>query len=204
MKFGEIEIERFKHDTVMLKGKEKIVYIDPFQLSGKEEKADIIICTHEHYDHCSGEDIAKLKKKETKIFGAKGVIEKLGSGITLNVGQKNEVEGIKISAVEAYNIGKKFHPKGLGIGIVVEIDGIKVYHAGDTDLIPEMKELQGKVDVAFLPVGGTYTMNAKEAAKAAETIKPKIAVPMHYGAIVGTEKDAEDFKKLFKGKSEII
>lgn len=205
MKFEGIEIEKFEHDTVKLKGDKKIVYIDPFKVSKEMEKADVIIITHEHYDHCSEEDIAKLKKKGTQIVGAKSAMEKLGEKTALSVGQEKEINGVKISAVEAYNIGKKFHPKGLGIGVIVELCGVRVYHAGDTDFIPEMKELKGKVDVAFLPVSGTYVMNAEEAAKAAEEIKPKIAIPMHYGAgVVGTKEDAERFKKLYKGKSEII
>lgn len=205
MKFEGIEIERFKHDTVMVKGNGKVVYVDPFQVQKGMEKADVIICTHEHYDHCSSEDVEKLKKEGTEIAGPKGVCDKISGAKELSVGKEIELQGVKISAVEAYNIGKEFHPRGLGIGVIVELAGVKVYHAGDTDFIPEMKKLKGKVEVAFLPVSGTYVMNAEEAVQAAEAIKPKLAVPMHYGAgVVGSEEDAEKFKEKYSGKAEIL
>ncbi|MEK6973381.1 MAG: MBL fold metallo-hydrolase [archaeon] len=205
MRYENLEIELLKHDTVKIKIKKKIIYIDPFKIENGNDRADIIICTHEHFDHCSAQDIQKIRKDETVIIGPSGVIKKLGEGKEIKVGQRLNGSEVKIQAVEAYNIGKKFHPKGLGIGIVIEIDGIKIYHAGDTDLIPEMKELAGKIDIAFLPVSGTYTMNAGEAAKAAEIIKPKIAIPMHYNAgIAGAEKNGEEFKKKYKGKTEIL
>jgi L-ascorbate metabolism protein UlaG (beta-lactamase superfamily) len=205
MKYNNLEIELLKHDTVKIKTKKKIIYIDPIKIENSAEKADIIICTHEHFDHCSAQDIQRIKKEETAIIGPSGVIKKLGEGRVIKVGEIVNGTEIKIKAVEAYNIGKKFHPKGLGIGIIVEIDEIKIYHAGDTDLIPEMKELSGKVDIAFIPISGTYTMNVEEAAKAAEIIKAKITIPMHYNAgIAGTEKNGEEFKKIYKGKCELL
>ena len=111
--------------------------------------------------------------------------------------------GVIIKAVPAYNLNKEFHPKGYGVGFVIELSGKCIYHAGDTDFIPEMKNLQN-IDIALLPVGGTYTMNAEQAVEAAELIKPKIAIPMHYGSIVGSISDAETFKELYSGRAYIL
>jgi L-ascorbate metabolism protein UlaG (beta-lactamase superfamily) len=114
-------------------------------------------------------------------------------------GKSYEAKGIKFSTVSAYNLSKAFHTRASNwVGYVIEVEGIKIYHAGDTDFVPEMKELK-EIDIALMPVGGTYTMNAEEAAKAVNSFKPKIAVPMHFGKIVGSERDAERFKDLVEG-----
>jgi len=173
----------------------KVIYIDPYQISGGE-KADIILLTHDHFDHLSQEDIDKVAKPETIYVAPPSVTKSLSGNIkTINKGDQITVEGIIIEAVASYNIDKEFHPQSAdNVGYIATIDGTRIYFAGDTDVIPEMNDV--KADIAFLPCGGTYTMTAKEAAEAAKIIKPKIAVPMHYGAIVGSRADAEEFERL--------
>ncbi|MBI2129124.1 MBL fold metallo-hydrolase [Candidatus Woesearchaeota archaeon] len=186
------------------------IYIDPFNANAAE-KADIILITHEHYDHCSVKDIQKLVKQDTTIVTVADCQSKLSSVVSgikgvkiVRPGAKLMIGNISIEAVPAYNINKQFHPKANDwVGFIVTIKGKRIYHAGDTDLIPEMKNITN-IDVALLPVSGTYAMTADEAAKAAEIIKPKTAVPMHYGAVVGSAKDAERFKELYKGDVRIL
>ncbi|MDO8428177.1 MAG: MBL fold metallo-hydrolase [Candidatus Diapherotrites archaeon] len=212
MDYQGTEIQRFKHATIFLKNKKGlIVYIDPYLTDTRMEKADIVICTHEHFDHYSPEDIFKISKKETILIGPEGVCKKTKdrNAKILRVGETIEVLGIKITGTEMYNIDKfrlpgvPFHPKGLGIGIIVEMDGVKVYHAGDTDFIPEMKNL--KVNIACLPVSGTFVMTWQEAVHAAEAIQADLTIPIHYGdGVIGTKEDAENFKKYYKGKTEIL
>jgi L-ascorbate metabolism protein UlaG (beta-lactamase superfamily) len=201
MKMLGLNIELLGHSSVKMKNR-KTIYIDPFQLTegSNLEKADVILITHEHYDHCSIKDVAKIVKPETIIITVADCQSKLNGlkvkGIALIEPDKSiRLGDDMISAVPAYNINKPYHPKdNHWVGFIIEMDGVKVYHAGDTDLIPEMKDID--VDIALLPVGGTYTMNAKEAAQATKTFKRcKIAIPMHYGSIVGNASDAETFKE---------
>ncbi|MCF8081050.1 MAG: MBL fold metallo-hydrolase [Desulfobacterales bacterium] len=181
----------------------KTIYVDPFQIAGGPA-ADIILITHEHYDHCSPEDVAKISGKETVIVTEKKSAKKLSGDVrTVAPGESVTVKGVRIEAVPSYNIDKAFHPKeNRWLGFLVEIDGVRIYHAGDTDFIPEMKHIQA--DIALLPVSGTYVMTAEEAVKAALAIGPKIAVPMHYGAIVGDDSDAEKFASALEGKMEVV
>lgn len=183
---------------------EKTIYIDPFKIN-ETEPADIIICTHEHFDHVSHEDIKKIQAGKTVIVTTPDCYSKVSGNVkTLSVGQSIVVDGIKIEGVPAYNLNKNFHPKSNNwIGVVITVNGKRIYHAGDTDNIPEMAALKN-IDIALLPVSGTYVMTAEEAADAANKIMPKIAVPMHYGSIIGTKADAERFRKLCKCKAEIL
>ena len=173
----------------------RVVYVDPYQIKGGET-ADIILITHDHYDLLSLEDIEKIRGNDTVTVmpeSASGSID--GNVKTMKAGDRLTVNGVDIQAVPAYNIGKKFHPKeDAHVGYVFRMDDVTYYHSGDTDLIPEMSDIQ--TDVAFLPVGGTYTMTAEEAAQAARAIGAKVAVPMHWGSIVGSRKDAERFEQL--------
>lgn len=173
------------------------LYIDPFDLPGDLPPADIILITHEHSDHFSPDDLARLVKPASVVVALEALRDRLPKSVKhfrgVAPGDTIEVGDVTIAAVPAYNVEKRFHPKEKGwIGFVIEIAGRSIYHAGDTDLIPEMEGIDA--DVALLPVGGTYTMDASEAARAADLIRPKVAVPMHWGKIVGTEKDAEAFK----------
>ena len=194
-------IEVLYHSSIRIE-KEKIIYIDPYKINKNYNDADIIFVTHDHYDHYSEEDIDKVKKENTVIVVPEGLLTKLiNKGIkqeniiTVKPNNKYKVEGIEIETIPAYNIEKQFHPKANNwVGYIIDIKGIKYYIAGDTDITEENKKV--KCDVAFVPVGGTYTMNYKEAAALVNEIKPKIAVPIHYGSVVGTAEDANKFIKL--------
>ncbi len=190
------------HDTFRIPG-EKVIYTDPFKIK-KKETADLILITHSHYDHCSPEDVKKIQGHDTVIVATSDCAGKLSGNIkTMKSGDKITVEGIDIEAVPAYNTNKQFHPKANGwIGYIFTVKGERIYIAGDTDYIPEMKTF--KVDIALLPVSGTYVMTAEEAVKAALDIKPGIAVPMHYNSIVGTGADAKRFAEELKGKIEVV
>ncbi len=191
------------HDTFKIIG-EKIIYTDPYQIK-TTDKADIILITHEHYDHFSPEDIKKLLGHNTVLVLPADCSGKINAKeIVVKPGDKIEVEGIEIEAVPSYNTNKKFHPKEKGwLGFIFKVSGKRIYLAGDTDYIPEMKSLKN-IDIALLPVSGTYVMNADEAVQAALDIKPKLAIPMHYGSIVGSEKDANYFAEKLKGKIDVI
>jgi len=190
------------HDAFRIDG-EKVLYFDPYQIS-TGPKADLILVSHDHFDHCSPEDIAKIQRPDTVIVTEKDCAKKLKGDVrVLKAGEMLVESGMKVEAVPSYNTDKDFHPRKNGwLGFIVEVEGVRIYHAGDTDFIPEMKDFQ--VDIALLPVSGTYVMTADQAVKAALAIQPKLAIPMHYGAIVGGEEDALRFKKDLEGKIEVL
>ncbi len=196
------------HASFRLDGS-KIIYFDPWKLSQDSPKADIILISHEHFDHYSPNDLRLISTKDTVIVTDKTVSKQLQrEKLTyreikaLSSGDNIDISGIQVKAVASYNINKQFHTRdSQKLGFIVTMDGVSIYHAGDTDNIPEMKDYQ--CDIALLPVSGTYVMTAEEASAAALIIKPKIAIPMHYGDIVGSAKDAQAFKDLLREKIEV-
>ena len=202
-----IQFHWLGHDGFRIVGNnnKKTIYIDPFQIQKAQQNkndADILLISHNHFDHLSMEDLKHVISPNTTIVAARECIEQL-KGIRVKElkdvrpGDKLEIEDIPIEIVPAYNTNKKFHPKDdEKVGFIFTINNQRIYHSGDTDIIPEMKSVN--VDIALVPVSGTYVMTADEAAQAVnDLIKPrKLVIPMHYGSIVGTEKDAERFREL--------
>ena len=194
-------IEVLYHSSIRI-NKEKTIYIDPFKIDKNYNDADIVFITHDHYDHYSEEDIDKVINENTTIIIPEELLTNLlrkginkNALITVEPNEKYMVQGIKFETIPAYNTNKIFHPKENGwVGYIITLDDIRYYIAGDTDITEENRKV--KCDVAFVPVGGTYTMDFKEAAQLINEIQPKIAVPIHYGSVVGTKQDATDFIKL--------
>ena len=208
--YDGIKVHWLGHDSFVLQGSRTLV-LDPYKAKGMY-KADILLISHEHSDHLSPEDIRRFSDANTPIVAPRICESPLGQFTQekkfVEPGSKLELKCVKIEAVPAYNLNKYrspgvvFHPRADGkVGYIVTLDGVRFYHAGDSDATPEMKALD--VDVAFLPVSGTYVKTAEEAAEAAKTMKVKVAVPMHYQSIIGTRADAERFKKLVGGERNV-
>ena len=203
--FNGVKFQWLGHDGYKLTVEGKIIYIDPYKISEfhhNKKDADIILISHNHFDHLSMDDIRHILGNDTTIVAAKECIDQLKNVMapetkTVVPGDRLTVQGIPIETVAAYNTNKHFHPKADGkVGFIITLNMMRIYHSGDTDDIPEMSTTQP--DVALVPVSGTYVMTAEEAAKAVnEKIKPKkLAIPMHYGSIVGSDQDAVNFKQL--------
>lgn len=181
-----------------------IIYIDPFRINEEKHDADLILITHDHYDHYSPEDINKIIKEDTIIIAPKTVKELNNKEniIFVEPNKTYNIKGYKIVTIPAYNINKHFHPKENNwVGYIIEMEDLKYYIAGDTDITPENKQVE--CDVALIPIGGTYTMDYKEASELINIIKPKIAIPTHYGSIVGDITDGEKFKKLIDNTIDV-
>lgn len=190
------------HDGFWIDASGTILYIDPYQISGGP-KADIILITHSHQDHASVDDVAKIAKADTVIVTVAAAAEKFpGKNVrVVQPGQRIVVKDIPIETVPAYNTNKfrspgvPFHPKDAGfVGYIVTLNGVRIYHTGDSDVIDEMKDIH--CDIALLPVSGIYVMTAEEAAKAGARLRPSVAIPMHVGKGIGSLEDAEHFQKL--------
>jgi L-ascorbate metabolism protein UlaG (beta-lactamase superfamily) len=202
--YGGVKISWLGHDGFKIKNA-KTVYVDPYEIKGGEE-ADILLISHNHEDHCSPEDVKKIVSEKTTIITTAESKRELSKTkakeiLVAKPGQKILIDDVAIETVPAYNVNKfrspghPFHPKeNEMLGFIVTMNGVRIYHAGDTDLIPEMERFN--VDVACLPVSGTYVMTAEEAVESTRHIKLKLAIPMHYGSIVGDDRDAERFKTL--------
>ncbi len=221
LEYQGIRIAWLGHDTFKISSSGKVIYIDPYRLRKEaRDKADLLLISHEHFDHLSVDDAIKVVSADKTVLvttkscanGMKGVnVKEVRIVKPWDKVDKVDLQGIAaVEAVPAYNINKinpdtrrPFHPKDAGmVGFVVTVDSVRIYHAGDTDAVEELKSLSN-IDIALLPVSGTYVMTADEAVEAVRMIKPRIAIPMHYGTIVGSEKDAERFKDMIKDECEV-
>jgi L-ascorbate metabolism protein UlaG (beta-lactamase superfamily) len=203
MRIDRLDVMHPGHATFVIVG-EKTVYIDPYVLPASPKKADLILITHPHYDHCDPGKVSLIRKADTVIVATADCAKMLSGDVrAIKPGQTIKVGDIEVRAVPAYNVGKPFHPKANGwVGFILKVGGTTLYHAGDTDFIPEMKEI--KADIALLPIGGTYTMDVEQAVQAALAIKPRIVIPMHYNAIEGTEANPKEFKRKINEKNPNI
>ncbi len=205
MQYKNIDIKWLGHSGFLIKASGINVFIDPFKISDNiGEKADLILITHSHYDHCSVEDLKKIIKRGTMVVGPADIlsqtrqIEDVNFKIT-EPGKSFDFKGIKIECVPAYNTNKPYHPKDESwVGYIIDFSGTTVYHPGDSDVIPEMNNI--RVNAAMFPVSGKFAMDYHEAATAVEIIHPDLAIPMHWGTIIGTISDAENFVRLCKEK----
>jgi len=191
------------HASWKVKASGKTIYIDPYQ-GEYDEEADLVLVTHSHSDHCDPEKIRRVTGSNTVIVAPSDCSSKIGCPVrSLKPGEKASFDDVTVEAAEAYNCrrfrspGTPYHPKGLGVGYLIRAEGKTVYHAGDTDLIPEMKELKG-IDLALLPSGGTYTMDNEEAAEAATVIHPRVVIPMHIW-----DTDPGEFKSKVESVSDV-
>ncbi len=190
--------------------KGQIIYFDPFKINENYNDADVIFITHSHYDHFSEEDILKVKKEETKIVVPEDLYNRsleLGFSeeniLVVRPNEEYEINNIKFKTIQAYNLNKNFHPKTNNwVGYIITLDNIVYYIAGDTDVTEENRKV--KCDVAFVPIGGTYTMTAKEAATLVNEINPKITVPIHYNCIIGSKEDEKVFKNSVNDDIEVM
>lgn len=197
-------LEVLCHSSIRIT-EDKIIYIDPFKIDKNYNDADYVFCTHSHYDHFSPEDIEKVKKEDTILIvtsdiedEAKKIVNKENVFI-VEPDKKYDIKGLKIETTYSDNIDKQFHPKeNKWVGYIIEINNKRYYVAGDTDNINEIQDIE--CDVALIPIGGTYTMNYKEAAELANDINASTVIPIHYGTIVGDKEDAIRFKELVKNK----
>jgi L-ascorbate metabolism protein UlaG (beta-lactamase superfamily) len=182
-----------------------LIYIDPWQLPADSPAADVILVSHEHFDHCSPDEIQQLRKADTRVFANPGAASQLKGDLQVLIpGETVELGELRIETLPAYNTNKDFHPKDAQhLGFILEASGERLYFVGDADHIPEMKQVE--CQVALIPVSGTYVMTAEEAAGAAADIGADISIPMHYGAgVVGTLEDAKRFNELAEGRVVIL
>jgi L-ascorbate metabolism protein UlaG (beta-lactamase superfamily) len=196
------EVEWLGHSGFRIVVGKAAIYIDPYRIAGDEPKADLILITHQHYDHFSIQDLERVRKETTQVIAPPAVAERLEGNVhSLRAGDVSETDiyAVDVRAVPAYNTSKRdgegrpFHPREAGcLGYELNVRGNRIYHAGDTDVIPEMDWVVG-ADVALLPVSGVHVMTALEAAEAARRIQPTVAVPMHWGGHIGSEEDAQAF-----------
>ena len=185
------------------------IWFDPWKVNGFPRNADLVLVSHDHFDHCVPADVDKVRNPRTVVVASPSAAARLPGARALAPGQSIEIGGVRVEAVAAYNLnkfrvpGQVFHPRDAGhVGFVVEVDGVRLYFAGDTDLTEEMRKV--RCDVALLPISGTYVMTIDEAAEAAKALAPTIVVPMHYGDIVGGADDGEVFARRYTGRTVVL
>lgn len=199
-----VSLQWLGHASFRIRYDKTIIYIDPWKLKEAPHDATLVLVSHSHHDHYSADDIAKVSGPQTKFVASADVAAKEKGGEAITPGATIESGGVRITGVPAYNPNKPFHPKANNwLGFVIEVGGKRIYYAGDTDLTDEMKALKN-INVALLPIGGKYTMDAEEAADATKYIKPKVAVPCHYGDVVGSQSDADKFAELAASCAKIL
>ena len=199
-----ITLQWLGHASFKICHEDAVIYIDPWKLKDSPHDTTLVLVSHSHFDHYSPDDITKVSGADTKIIASADVIAKEKVGEVISPGQAIQLDNIQVHGIAAYNPAKDFHPKGNNwLGFIVEIGSKRIYYVGDTDLTDEMKSLK-EIDVALLPVGGTYTMNAAEATGATGHIKPKQAIPYHWGDIVGGRADAEAFSEAAECEVQIL
>ncbi|MCR4744247.1 MAG: MBL fold metallo-hydrolase [Lachnospiraceae bacterium] len=192
-------IDVFTQNSIRIRTDDKKIYIDPFQMKESPSDADFILITHDHYDHFSPEDIEKVTNGKSVLVVPEKMSEKaeevkklVGKIVTVRADNSYDIDGLSFVTIPAYNLLKPFHSKSAGwIGYILNLDGKRIYIAGDTDATKEAKSV--KCDIALVPIGGTYTMDPKKAAELINIIRPETAIPVHYGTIVGNPKDADKF-----------
>ncbi|MDD4891285.1 MAG: MBL fold metallo-hydrolase [Phycisphaerae bacterium] len=199
-----ITVTWFNHASFRVASDKVVFYIDPWKIATEPKDANAVLISHSHYDHFSPDDIAKVLAPGGLVLGPEDVRARLTGSRAVAPGEQVQVGTARVRGVAAYNIDKKFHPRGNNwLGWIIELDGKRVYYAGDTDLTPEMSGL-GPIDVAMLPVGGTYTMDPAVAARAVAAIRPKLALPYHWGDIVGTRADTDSFAATVGGTAKVL
>lgn len=204
-----LNITVYTQSCIRISCDEGVVYFDPFRMKEAPHDADYILVTHDHFDHFSPEDIDKVSKSGTILIVPEKMLVKAGEVShlvrqieTVSVDQKRVIDGLKIETVPAYNVLKPFHPKSAGwVGYILITEDKRIYVAGDTDITKENKQV--KCDIALIPIGGKYTMDAKKAAELINTICPSVAIPTHYGSVVGSMNDAKVFSDHVKAPTEV-
>ncbi|MGC9130719.1 MAG: MBL fold metallo-hydrolase [Pyrobaculum sp.] len=210
-----LSISWLGHDSFRVVGEGAVLYIDPYQLQVGEPKADVILVTHEHFDHCDPPSIQRVLKPSTVVVApriAKPCVSKAARNVLeISPGESREVGPVRVTAFPAYNLNKfrdpargvVFHPREDGrVAYLVEWGGVRLFHAGDSDFVPEFRQVVA--DVVFVPVSGVYVMTPQEAAEFVNAVVPKVAIPMHYGSIVASRREAEEFKKLVRPEVQVV
>lgn len=203
-------IEVFTHSSIRIKGNSTTIYVDPFKIREEFHDADYVFVTHQHYDHFSIEDILKVATADTILVVPESMVDdameierSVKEIVTVRPGENKDIAGLSVEAVHAYNNIKPFHPRRAEwVGYVLTVDDKRIYIAGDTGLTKESREV--KCDIAMVPIGGTYTMDAKKAAELINVIKPEVAIPIHYGSVVGKPSDAAHFADLVKEPVKVV
>ena len=203
-------IEVFTHSSIRIKGRNITIYVDPFKIKEDFHDADYILITHQHYDHFSPEDIRKVTRESTILVAPESMLDDarevemdVKEIVAVKPGIYREISGLELETIPAYNTVKPFHPRRAEwVGYIIRIDGKRIYIAGDTGATKEAKQV--KCDIAMVPIGGTYTLDAKRAADLINTIRPEIAIPTHYGSIAGKKTDADSFEKLVKSPIKVV